>query len=78
MSRPPCGECKGASPSANSLMSKNSHKGASIDTVKVESLDNLQHVVTTAHHAFVVDDSHNVGGALGPNPYELLLASLGT
>ena len=48
-----------------------------MDTVKVESLNNLQHVVTTARHAFVVDDSHYGGDALGPNPYELLLASLG-
>ena len=49
-----------------------------MDTVKVESLNNLQHVVITDRHAFVVDDSHYGGDALGPNPYELLLASLGT
>ena len=49
-----------------------------MDTVKVESYTNLQHVVTTGRHSFVVDDSHYGGDALGPNPYELLLASLGT
>ena len=49
-----------------------------MDRVKVESLHNLQHVVTTGRHALVVDDSHYGGDELGPNPYELLLASLGT
>ena len=49
-----------------------------MDTVTVESSHNLQQVVTTGRHAFVVDDSHYGGDELGPNPYELLLAALGT
>ena len=44
-------------------------------TVKVESLKNLQQVVTTAGHAFVADEPPGTGDGLGPDPYELLLAA---
>lgn len=39
-------------------------------TVKVESFKNLQQVVSTFHHSLVADEP--------PDPYELLLAALGT
>ena len=48
-----------------------------METVRVESLNNLRHVATTPRHSLVVDDSHYGGDELGPNPYELLLSALG-
>jgi uncharacterized OsmC-like protein len=46
--------------------------------VTVKSLENLQQVVVTADHAFIADEPVGDGDGLGPNPYDLLLASLGT
>ena len=34
--------------------------------------------VTTAHHALVVDEPRPKGDDLGPSPYEMLLAALGS
>lgn len=49
-----------------------------METVTVKSLENLQQLVITNSHALVSDEPKDDGDDLGPNPYELLLASLGT
>ena len=49
-----------------------------MDWVRVESTHNLQQVITTDRHSLVADDSHFGGDDLGPSPYELVLAALGT
>ena len=49
-----------------------------MDTVKVESFRNLQQVVTAGSHASIADEPSPDGDGLGFNPYELLLAALGT
>lgn len=49
-----------------------------MQTVTVKSHEGLQHVVSTDSHALVADEPPPEGEGLGPNPYELLLAALGT
>jgi uncharacterized OsmC-like protein len=46
--------------------------------VTVKSLENMQQLVVTSAHEFVADEPPDAGDGLGPDPYELLLASIGT
>ena len=46
--------------------------------VTVKSLQNMQQLVVTPEHAFVAEEPPDAGDGLGLDPYELLLASLGT
>lgn len=42
------------------------------------SVEGLQTLITTDNHALLADEPEDVGTALGPDPYELLLAALGS
>ncbi len=46
--------------------------------VEIRSLQRLQHLVVAGRHALVADEPPDVGDGLGPDPYELLLAALGS
>lgn len=47
--------------------------------VVVESAEGLQHRVTAGHHQWIADEPLEIGGKdKGPNPYDMLLAALGT
>lgn len=47
-------------------------------TVKVKTLEGLQTLVVTDRHALIADEPPDSGQGLGPDPYELLLAALGS
>ncbi len=47
-------------------------------TITVQSIDRMTHLVTTDRHGIVGDEPPPSGDGLGMDPYELLLASLGT
>jgi uncharacterized OsmC-like protein len=49
-----------------------------MQSVVIKSHEGLQHVVVTDNHALIADEPPPEGDGLGPNPYELLLAALGT
>ena len=49
-----------------------------MEAVAVKSLEDMQQLVVTSGHAFVADESQDGSDDLGPGPYELLLAALGT
>lgn len=49
-----------------------------METVTVQSLGKMRMLVTTDRHALLADEPAGVGDGLGPNPYQLLLAALGS
>jgi putative redox protein len=46
--------------------------------VTVTSVNNMTHLVTSDHHRIVADEPPPTGDDEGMDPYELLLASLGS
>ena len=50
-----------------------------MNKVTVSSVQNMRQLVVTGDHEFAADEPEEDGGdGLGPSPYELLLAALGT
>ena len=49
-----------------------------MDKVKATALNDLKHEITTSTVKFIADKSYTGLKAEGPNPMELLLASLAT
>ncbi len=46
-------------------------------TITLRNGDNLQQIITTREHTFIIDEPERAGGDdAGPDPYEVLLASL--
>lgn len=46
--------------------------------VTVRSIDGMTHEITSGRHTIVADKPPNTGDDLGMDPYEILLASLGS
>ena len=46
--------------------------------VRAESLEKYQILLRTSNHALLADEPPEAGDGLGPDPYELLLAALGS
>ena len=46
--------------------------------VRATSVENLQVLIRSSADGFVVDEPQDIGDGLGPDPYELLLAALGS
>ncbi len=46
--------------------------------VRATSVENLQVLIRSGEHAVLADEPQGVGDGLGPDPYELLLAALGS
>ena len=47
-------------------------------TVTIQNIQDMQHAVETPNHKFIADEANVSPSSLGPSPFELLLAALGT
>ncbi|MDA1312770.1 MAG: OsmC family protein [Acidobacteria bacterium] len=46
--------------------------------IHATSVENLQVLIRSEEHAILADEPQGIGDGLGPDPYELLLAALGS